>query len=134
MMNVLTIFSSALFVGTLLVSCGEGVPLHGTIKASLGEKRYEAKVICVHLDEDRFKFNTKRVIEPDRADVRISGRQLHNRLALTIEDNGSRYSTKNLAEWSKDEDSAQGWGILYNEEIATQSHQASFEMTCLGPI
>lgn len=133
MMNVFATVSSSLLVGMLLISCGEGVPLHGTIKASLGEKSYEAKVICIHLDEDRFKFRTRPGKDPS-TDVHISGRQLHNRLTLRIEDNGSRYSTKNLAEWSKDEDSAQGWGILYNEDIATQSHQASFEMTCLGPI
>ncbi len=115
----------------MFTSCGNSNGIaennleRGSFKATVGKKQYEIDVVCSHHNTSYFKFRSV-----DKDGQTVTGVEMNRKLILSIDDNGKRYSTKNVATWEKNRDGVTGSGILYNEAVATDSRSTTFTLTC----
>ena len=129
-----------LVVLALLSACGNGNASNdasssqagsSTFTGTLGDKHYEVAVTCRFFDTDSFMMKSDRTDSSDSNGdgIIISGEEFNGKFILTIIDNGVKYSTGRLANFSKGDNRAEGSGELM-EDGGTGRKDVEFVVTC----
>jgi hypothetical protein len=124
----------------LLLGCGEGNDKSGTSKVqkssgmfsgTVAGNEYKVAVNCSYFDKDYFQFKSDKtdISDTNGDGIIISGMENNGQFALTIIDNGKKYSAGNVTSFSKGDNKANGSGKLFVEGTA-DAHDVQFTVNC----
>ena len=103
----------------------------GMFDGKVGDRSYHVAVECSYLDQDYFTFKSDRtdVTDSNGDGLIISGMQNGHKFALTVIDNGVKYSAGRLDSFSKSDTGAEGSGTLF-QDGSPDSFAAQFKVSC----